>query len=155
MRQAARAVVLDPADRILLMRFDFPEGVVWTCPGGGLEPGEAPERAIIRELAEEIGLEVVTVGPLIWVREHVIPFPSGKWDGQAERFYLVRTGDFEPAPRFTPEQLAAEYVLEERWWAQAELRSSTSETFAPRRLPQLVAALLTDGPPPQPIDTGV
>jgi ADP-ribose pyrophosphatase YjhB (NUDIX family) len=155
MRQAARAVVLDPADRILLMRFDFPEGVVWACPGGGLEPGEAPERAIIRELAEEIGLEVVTVGPLIWVREHVIPFPSGKWDGQAERFYLVRTGDFEPAPRFTPEQLAAEYVLEERWWAQAELRSSTSETFAPRRLPQLVAALLTDGPPPQPIDTGV
>jgi ADP-ribose pyrophosphatase YjhB (NUDIX family) len=155
LRHAARAVVLDPADRILLVRFEFPQRVVWACPGGGLEPGETHERAVVRELVEEIGLEEVAIGPCVWTREHVIPFLDGKWDGQVERFYLVRTDAFEPAPRFTPEQLAAEYVTAERWWTQAELGSSPTVTFAPRRLPELVAALLRDGPPHSPVDAGV
>ena len=94
------------------------------------------------------------LGPWIWTREHVIPFLDGNWDGQVERFALVRTHSFEPAPRFTPEQLASEYVTEIRWWTQEELASS-DELFAPRRLPELVAALLRDGPPGEPVDVGV
>ena len=154
LRQAARAVLLDPDDRILLVRFEFPAAAFWGTPGGGLDPGETHEQAILRELAEEAGLEDVVLGPWIWTREHVIPFLDGKWDGQVERFVLVRTARFEPAPRFTPEQLASEYVTEIRWWTQAELASS-DELFAPRRLPELVAALLRDGPPGEPVDVGV
>jgi ADP-ribose pyrophosphatase YjhB (NUDIX family) len=154
MRHAARAVILDPADRIQLVRFQFPAGVVWACPGGGLEPGETHERAVVRELAEEVGLDQVTIGPCIWTREHVIPFLDGTWDGQVERFYLVRTDAFEPAPRFTTDQLAAEYVTDERWWTQAELRDPTV-TFAPRRMPALLAELLLGGPPAAPVDAGV
>ena len=67
---------------------------------------------------------------------------------------LVRTPAFEPEPRFTPEQLAAEYVTGIRWWTQEELAAS-DELFAPRRLPELVAALLRDGPPGEPVDVGV
>ena len=110
LRQAARAVLLDPDDRILLVRFQFPDVAVWGTPGGGVDPDETHEQAIVRELAEEAGLEEVVLGPWIWTRKHVIPFLDGKWDGQVERFVLVRTARFEPAPRFTPEQLAAEYV---------------------------------------------
>jgi hypothetical protein len=84
----------------------------------------------------------------------VIPFLDGKWDGQVERFVLVRTPAFEPAPRFTPEQLAAEYVTGMRWWTREELAASEA-LFAPRRLPELVAALLRDGPPEAPVDVGV
>ena len=154
LRQAARAVVVDPADRILLVRFEFPSKVVWATPGGGLDPGETHEQAIVRELAEEAGLDEVELGPWIWTREHVIPFLDGNWDGQVERYVLVRTHRFEPVPRFTPEQLAAEYVTGLKWWTPAELTAS-EELFAPRRLPELVAALLRDGPPGEPIDVGI
>lgn len=154
LRLGARAVVLDPDDRILLVRFEFPDRALWATPGGGVDQGETHEQAIVRELAEEAGLEDVVLGPWIWTRKHVFPFLDGNWDGQVERFVLVRTHSFEPAPRFTEEQLAAEYVAGVRWWPQEELAAS-DELFAPRRLPELVAALLRDGPPGKPIDVGV
>ena len=154
LRQAARAVVLDPADRILLVRFEFPARTIWATPGGGIDDGETHEQAIVRELAEEAGLEEVELGPWIWTRTHVFPFESGWWDGQQERYVLVRTPAFEPAPRFTPDELAAEFVTAVRWWTQTEL-AAADELFAPRRLPELVAALLRDGPPGEPVDAGV
>ena len=154
LRQAARAVVLDPADRILLVRFEFPTRIVWATPGGGLDPGETHEHAIVRELEEEVGLVGFEIGPWIWTREHVFPFESGLWDGQVERYTLVRTDAFEPAPRLTPDELAAEFVTAVRWWTPAELAAS-DELFAPRRLAELVAALLRDGPPGEPVDVGV
>ena len=154
LRQAARAVVLDPADRILLVRFQFPTRTVWATPGGGVDHGETHEQAIVRELAEEAGLEEVELGPWIWTRTHVFPFESGRWDGQQERYVLVRTPAFEPAPRLTPDELAAEFVTAVRWWTQAEL-AAAEVMFAPRRLPELVAALLRDGPPGEPVDAGV
>jgi 8-oxo-dGTP diphosphatase len=153
LREAARAVVLDPDDRILLVRFEFPNRL-WATPGGGIDEGESAEAAIVRELAEEVGLDDAELGPWIWTREHVFPFLDGRWDGQRERYVLVRVDRFEPAPRFTAEELAAEYVTGMRWWTVAELAAS-DELFAPRRLPELVAALLRDGPPGEPVDVGV
>jgi ADP-ribose pyrophosphatase YjhB (NUDIX family) len=154
LREAARAVVLDPDDRILLVRFELPNRVLWATPGGGIDEGESVEAAIVRELAEEVGLDDAELGPWIWTREHVFPFLDGRWDGQRERYVLVRVDRFEPAPRFTAEELAAEYVTGVRWWTVEELAAS-GELFAPRRLPELVAALLRDGPPGEPVDVGV
>jgi ADP-ribose pyrophosphatase YjhB (NUDIX family) len=154
LRKAVRAIVLDPADRVLLVKFSFPDRIVWACPGGGIEPGEAEEAAIRRELDEEAGLTGFQIGPCVWIREHVIPLVGGTWDGQAERFYLVRTGVFEPRPRMTSDELAAEYVTELRWWTLDDLEAAT-ERFAPRRLPSLMRALLRDEPAAVPIDVGV
>ncbi len=153
-RSAARAVVLDPDDRILLVRFEFPVGSRWAAPGGGVEAGESDESAIRRELEEEAGLVGVDVGQVLWTRLHVIPFIGGRWDGQRERYHLVRAPRFEPAPRLSWAELNAEHVFELRWWTLSELERA-AVTFVPRRLPELVAALLRDGPPVEPVDAGV
>lgn len=57
-RVAAYAVVRDEDDRVLLCHIHPSVGVgdIWTLPGGGLEFGEPPMRAAVRELEEETGL---------------------------------------------------------------------------------------------------
>jgi 8-oxo-dGTP pyrophosphatase MutT (NUDIX family) len=154
LREAARAVVLDPEDRVLLVRFEFPNRTVWATPGGGLEPGETHEDAIRRELAEEAGLEDFALGAVIWSRTHIFELGIGDWDGQTERYFLVRTAPFEPSPHLTWGQLNAEFVTAVRWWTPEELATATT-VFAPSRLPELVRALIAEGPPVQPVDVGV
>ena len=153
LRRAVRAIVLDPADRILLVRFQWPDKTVWAPPGGGLEADETHELAIVRELAEESGLRDFELGPCVWTREHWFPEMPG-WGGQAERHYLVRTEAFEPAPEWTAEELRAEGIAEQRWWTLNELEASDA-IFSPRRLPQLVRDLVETGPPPESLDVGV
>ena len=153
-RDAARAVVLDPAHRVLLVRFDFPAKSLWAMPGGGVEMGETHEDAIRRELAEEAGLVEPSIGPPVWHRLHIIPFIGGRWDGQRERYFLVHTPAFEPEPQLSWEHLNAEYVFALRWWTLEELEETT-EAFAPARLPELVRDLVANGPPPATIDAGV
>lgn len=153
LRLAARALVVDPAHRVLLVRFQWPWRDVWAGPGGGIDPGESAEEALVRELAEECGLRTFELGPCLWSREHWFADMPG-WGGQAERHYLVRTDAFTPAPEYSAEQLAAEGFVEQRWWSLDEL-TAASVLFAPRRLPELVRDLVKHGPPAEPFDVGV
>ena len=54
------AALVDPAGRVLLQR--RPPGRqmadLWEFPGGKIEPGETPEAALARELAEELAITV-------------------------------------------------------------------------------------------------
>jgi ADP-ribose pyrophosphatase YjhB (NUDIX family) len=53
----AFAVICDGVGRVLLChRRDYD---VWNLPGGGVEVGETPWDAVVREVREETGLEVV------------------------------------------------------------------------------------------------
>jgi G:T/U-mismatch repair DNA glycosylase/ADP-ribose pyrophosphatase YjhB (NUDIX family) len=148
-RVGVRALVLDPDDRVLLVRFPR----VWATPGGGVESGETEEEALRRELAEECGIRDYELGPCLWTRTHRMTEMEG-WGGQTERLHLVRVGRIEPAPDLTPAELLAEGVSELRWWTLDELEAADT-LFAPRRLPELVRRLLADGPPDAPFDVGL
>ena len=144
--------MLDPRDRVLLVRFEFPHATVWATPGGGLEEDEDAASAIAPRAAGGSRPRRRDLGPVIWRRDHLFPEPI-RWLGQSEVYFLVRTPSFEPAPRLSWAELNAEYVTEIRWWTLEELESGEL-LFAPRRLPELLRDLLRDGPPDEPVDVG-
>jgi 8-oxo-dGTP diphosphatase len=154
-RQAVRALLVTPDHQVLLVRFEFPTRTVWALPGGGLDADEDHLTALRRELIEEVGLADPTIGPHVWTREHVIPFEDGMWDGQRDVVHLVPTERFEPQPALSWEQLRAERLHEIRWWSFGEIESATDVWFAPQRIGELLRSLAVDGPPDEPIETGV
>ena len=50
--------------KILMERLTYGGRTFYSIPGGGIEDGETPEQAAIRELKEECGLDGVIVKPL-------------------------------------------------------------------------------------------
>ncbi|HEX3795871.1 MAG TPA: NUDIX domain-containing protein [Acidimicrobiales bacterium] len=77
-RIAAYGLCVDNEGRILLARA-APSLTLrgrWFLPGGGVDFGEAPADAVLRELFEESGL-TVTLGPLIDVMSDVRTLPDG------------------------------------------------------------------------------
>jgi len=102
------AVIRDPAGRILISR--RPEhahlGGFWEFPGGKVEADETARLALVRELAEELGLRPGAMSPLIGVR-HAYP---------DRRIYLEvwTVGEYEGEPRGREGQRIA-------WVAAADL----------------------------------
>lgn len=157
LRPAARAVVLDAQDRILLMRFEFGDGkVVWAAPGGGVEPGESLQEGLARELAEEIGLDVPADPPHLWHQATVAEGHAAGYDGVINDYFLIRVDSLTPAGSLSAAELQAENVHGHRWWTLAELQSHQGPDFlSPRSLPHLLARLFTEGPPQEPVFQGM
>ncbi|MFE9727754.1 NUDIX hydrolase [Streptomyces sp. NPDC005794] len=104
LRLAAYAVCIED-ERVLLARHVAPEGETnWTLPGGRVEHAEDPFGAVIREVAEETGLDAV-VERLLGVDSRVIPAAERRLPGKPELqnvgiFYQVRItgGLLRPEP---------------------------------------------------------
>ena len=73
-------------DAVLLVRASLLSNIpgLWSLPGGGVDFGEEPLDAVVRELREETGLEVRPHGPLA-VLSDVMDVP-----GRPERVHTVR-----------------------------------------------------------------
>ena len=157
-RPAARLLILDPADRVLLFRVEdasFRDPVLWLTPGGGLEGDETYEQAAIRELTEETGIDA-PLGPCVWVRRHTFAF-QGRWYDQCERFFVVRA----PSATTSSERwtdIERDVIKAHRWWSLDELARSdpaSDGVFVPRRLAELLPPILAGRYPAEPVDTGV
>ena len=84
-------------------RIDNKEGDFWQMPQGGVDPGEDPDKAVLRELREETGVEARHVEVLARLPEELFyDLPDnlkgklwgGKYLGQRQTWYLARfTGE--------------------------------------------------------------
>ncbi|GAB3622910.1 NUDIX hydrolase [Mariniluteicoccus endophyticus] len=152
-RTAVRLVVLAGDEVLLFADSDpgLPEQAWWVTPGGGIDPGETPAQAAVRELQEETGLVIEEdrlVGPVS--RRVAVHGYSDQVLEQAEDFYVVRCELFEvdESGHTEDEQLT---LRGWRWWTLEELRT-TDEWIWPSYLSELVS--LADHPDRWVVDKG-
>lgn len=160
-RQAARAVVLGPDDRVLLIRardpFNPSKGEWLELPGGGMEPGESSEAAAQREIAEETGLVGVEVGPCVWRHDARFTFAGLRFD-QLEHIHVARwSGPAGTVPeRQSLEFLEAMAFSGIEWWSAGDLAAMVTDggRVIPPWLPEQLPRYLADGAPSQPLHLG-
>jgi 8-oxo-dGTP pyrophosphatase MutT (NUDIX family) len=155
-RPTARVLLLDRADRILLMRGRLPGAQAadsfWFTVGGGMEPGETLAEAVAREIHEETGIRDFELGPVVWVREGVLAMPEPMLFKER---YVVARCDAAELSRDGWQALERELVDDIRWWTLAELLMATERVYPPgieTLLPDVLAGRFPAEPVPIPWD---
>ena len=110
-RHQGALVAVHVGEELLLVRSSY--RVAWNFPGGGLRPGESPQAAARRELAEEIGVAASMLQDAGEAR--------GTWDGRPDHvfFFSLRLGGM-PELRVDNRE-----IVEARLFSPAELRRTT------------------------------
>ena len=122
-RPAVGIMLISRAGRVFVgRRIDMPAGLAaWQMPQGGIDPGETPRAAALRELAEEIGTGKAEIlgESRRWLHydlpaELAAGMWGGRYRGQRQKWFAMRfTGDdcdIDPAAAEHPEFDAWEWV---------------------------------------------
>jgi 8-oxo-dGTP diphosphatase len=110
--QVVAVALIDEAGRCLVAQRPAGKSLagLWEFPGGKIEPGETPEAALVRELAEEldIGVEAAALEALTFVSHayetfHLLMllYVCRRWDG------AVRSLEGQPLRWVTMAEMAA------------------------------------------------
>jgi 8-oxo-dGTP pyrophosphatase MutT (NUDIX family) len=151
-RPTVRVLLLDPQDRLLLVRGRFTREQAgpgfWFTVGGGADPGETAAATALREVREETGFEDVEIGPEVWRHELLGWLPNGEKVLFRERYVVARCAGGEPCCEgWEPHE--HELMDEMRWWTHAEIAASDDQIFPEglaRLLPDILAGRFPDAP---------
>lgn len=118
----SRSVAIVIRDGKILMERVFYFGrEFFTVPGGGIEEGETPEQAALRELKEECGLDGKIVRPLA---------VQYKPDGSAEYSFEVEVSEEQMAiTGYDPEETGDNPPLKEVLWMALDEISEKDRAF--------------------------
>jgi putative (di)nucleoside polyphosphate hydrolase len=126
-RPAVGIMLLNHEGRVFVgRRIDMPAGLAaWQMPQGGIDPGETPREAALRELEEEVGTAQAEIlsESRAWLH-YEVPVEiagrmwGGRYRGQRQKWFAMRfTGDdadIDPAATVHPEFDAWQWVPPER-----------------------------------------
>jgi len=89
----AAGILRDERGRVLLMQRLPGKHLagLWEFPGGKVEEGETVEQALVRELDEELGIELRACTPVISLPWH--------YPGKSVRLHALRVTDWAGEPR--------------------------------------------------------
>jgi ADP-ribose pyrophosphatase YjhB (NUDIX family) len=148
-RPTVRVLLMDAADRVLLLRaIPADDAPFWFPPGGGVEPGETELEAARRELVEETGWARPEIGPLLGHRRIVVTWSDGVTYDCRETWYWSRVEALEVDTSGWSEDERRDMDAV-RWWTLAEL-DHADERLAPADLAERVRSIIDDGPPATP-----
>lgn len=153
-RITVRVLLLDPQDRVLLVKGRFPDRPDhpggWFTVGGGAEPGETLLDCARREVAEESGFTDIELGPAVWSREGVGTLGNGEVVMFKETYFVGRCAGGEPS-REGWDAHERELLDDLRWWPLSELAASIDLVF-PVQLVELAAEIIAGRYPESPLD---
>jgi 8-oxo-dGTP pyrophosphatase MutT (NUDIX family) len=150
-RPTARVLLLDRADRILLMYGRLPGNPrgteAWFTIGGGVEADETYLQAAAREILEETGIADFRIEGAVWVREGVLQLQQPKFF--REQYIVARCEGAEPS-RDGWNVLERDLIDDIRWWTLQELTATADRVFPPG-LARLLPPVLAGEFPPEPL----
>lgn len=133
--QRVRVICLDRRGAVLLMKWHDPVAgrSYWEPPGGGIEEGEEPRGAAVRELAEETGFAVeldddclIVARDYHWLGRHFV---------HDEAFFRARVTRPAAAPALTVEEVST--FVEMRFVVTAEI-AALADPLEPPNLVEIV-----------------
>ncbi|MET7329971.1 NUDIX domain-containing protein [Nonomuraea sp. NPDC005650] len=134
MLPSAAGFVFDDAGRLLVACHG--DVKLWAAPGGGIDPDERPEDATVRELREELGIDIEVRG-LIGVfggPEFRTHYPNGHEVGYVIAAYACAISPGSAAPQ--PDGVE---INDYRWVSEQELAELPTTRWTPIAAPQAFA----------------
>lgn len=110
-RPGAYALVFDAAGRVAIVH----EQDEWYLPGGGLEPGETHEEALVREIREECACGIALEAHVADAIEHLVTRSGRALEVQA-RYFRARFVGEPSAHWFPPEEACARLRRQSDAW---------------------------------------